>query len=62
MKKILFLGYGKKSTRLIDEIKFYKKNYHIRQTSKKVDLKLVFDPPWTPDMMSEAAKVELNMG
>ena len=29
---------------------------------KKVDLKLVFDPPWTPDMMSEAAKVELNMG
>ena len=39
MKKILFLGYGKKSTRLIDEIKFYKKNYHIRQTSKKVDLK-----------------------
>ena len=29
---------------------------------KKVDLKLVFDPPWTPDMMSEAAKLELNMG
>tara|TARA_B100000029_G_scaffold263414_1_gene259593 strand:+ start:11653 stop:12432 length:780 start_codon:yes stop_codon:yes gene_type:complete len=39
MKKILFLGYGKKSTKLIDEIKFYKKNYHLRQTSKKVDLK-----------------------
>ena len=29
---------------------------------KKVNLKLVFDPPWNPDMMSEAAKVELNMG
>ena len=29
---------------------------------KDVNLKLVFDPPWTPDMMSEAAKVELNMG
>ena len=29
---------------------------------KDVKLKLVFEPPWTPDMMSEAAKVELNMG
>ena len=29
---------------------------------KDVNLKLVFDPPWTPDMMSEAAKIELNMG
>ena len=28
---------------------------------KDVNLKLVFEPPWTPDMMSEAAKVELNM-
>ncbi|PPR34919.1 MAG: hypothetical protein CFH26_00708 [Alphaproteobacteria bacterium MarineAlpha6_Bin4] len=28
---------------------------------KNVNLKLVFDPPWNPDMMSEAAKVELNM-
>ena len=28
---------------------------------KDVNLKLVFAPPWTPDMMSEAAKVELNM-
>ena len=39
MKKILFLGYGKKSTKLIDGIKSYKKNYHLRQTSKKIDLK-----------------------
>lgn len=39
MKKILFLGYGKKSTKLIDEIKFYNKNFHLKQTSKKVDLK-----------------------
>jgi len=27
----------------------------------EVDLDLVWDPPWSPDMMSEAAKLELNM-
>jgi len=26
-----------------------------------VDLVLVWDPPWTKDMMSEAAKLELNL-
>ena len=26
-----------------------------------VDLKLVWDPPWTKDMMSETAKLELNL-
>ncbi len=26
-----------------------------------VDLKLVWDPPWNQDMMSEAAKLELNL-
>ena len=26
-----------------------------------VDLELVWDPPWNKDMMSEAAKLELNM-
>ena len=26
-----------------------------------VDLKLVWDPPWDKSMMSEAAKLELNM-
>ena len=26
-----------------------------------VDLELVWDPPWTKDMMSEAAKLELNL-
>ena len=26
-----------------------------------VDLQLVWDPPWTQDMMSEAAKLELNL-
>jgi len=26
-----------------------------------VDLKLVWDPPWTKDKMSEAAKLELNL-
>ena len=28
---------------------------------KYVDLKLVWDPPWTKDKMSEAAKLELNL-
>ena len=28
---------------------------------KDVDLKLVWDPPWTKDMMSDAAKLELNL-
>ncbi|MDP2702417.1 MAG: DUF59 domain-containing protein [Candidatus Rokubacteria bacterium] len=28
-------------------------------TAVKVDV--VFDPPWAPDMMSEAAKLQLNM-
>ena len=26
-----------------------------------VDLQLVWDPPWTNDMMSDAAKLELNL-
>ena len=26
-----------------------------------VDLKLVWNPPWTQDKMSEAAKIELNL-
>ena len=28
---------------------------------KEVDLKLVWDPPWDKDKMSEAAKLELNL-
>ena len=28
---------------------------------KDVDLKLVWDPPWTKDKMSEVAKLELNL-
>ena len=28
---------------------------------KHVDLKLVWDPPWSKDKMSEAAKLELNL-
>jgi len=27
----------------------------------EVDLKLVWDPPWSKDKMSEAAKLELNL-
>jgi FeS assembly SUF system protein len=28
---------------------------------KDVDLKLVWDPPWSKDRMSDAAKLELNL-
>ena len=28
---------------------------------EEVDLELVWDPPWTKEMMSEAAKLELNL-
>ena len=28
---------------------------------ENVDLELVWDPPWTKDMMSDAAKLELNL-
>ena len=28
---------------------------------EKVDLELVWDPPWNKDMMSDAAKLELNL-
>ena len=28
---------------------------------ESVELKLVWSPPWTKDMMSEAAKLELNL-
>ena len=28
---------------------------------KEVDLELVWDPPWTKEKMSEAAKLELNL-
>ena len=29
--------------------------------SLRVDLELVWDPPWDKSMMSEAAKLELNL-
>jgi len=38
MKKILFLGYNKKNTKLIDEIKFFNKKILINQTNQKVNL------------------------
>ena len=28
---------------------------------ENVDLELVWDPPWNKDMMSDAAKLELNL-
>ena len=38
-----------------------KKNILKIEGIENVDLKLVWDPPWTKDKMSEAAKLELNL-
>ena len=38
-----------------------KENVLIVEGINEVDLKLVWNPPWTKDMMSEAAKLELNL-
>tara|TARA_B100000965_G_scaffold282803_1_gene240695 strand:+ start:130 stop:429 length:300 start_codon:yes stop_codon:yes gene_type:complete len=38
-----------------------KENISSIEEIKKVDLKLVWNPPWTKDMMSEEAKLELNL-
>ena len=38
-----------------------KENISAIKEIKKVDLKLVWSPPWTKDMMSEEAKLELNL-
>ena len=41
--------------------KMVKENVMSIEGVKKVDLKLVWSPPWTKDMMSEEAKLELNL-
>ena len=41
--------------------KMVKENINSIEELKKVDLKLVWNPPWTKDMMSEEAKLELNL-
>ena len=41
--------------------KMVKENIMSIKGVKKVDLKLVWNPPWTKDMMSEEAKLELNL-
>ena len=41
--------------------KMVKDNICYIEGIKKVDLKLVWNPPWTKDMMSEEAKLELNL-
>ena len=41
--------------------KMVKENINSIEEIKKVDLKLVWNPPWTKDMMSEEAKLELNL-
>ena len=41
MKKILFLGYSKKKTKLVDEIKFFNKKILVKKTIKKVNLETI---------------------
>ena len=41
--------------------KMVKDNILMMDGIDDVDLKLVWDPPWTKDKMSEAAKLELNL-
>ena len=41
--------------------KMVKDNILMLDGVNDVDLKLVWDPPWTKDKMSEAAKLELNL-
>ena len=41
--------------------KMVKENVLKIEDVSDVDLKLVWSPPWTKDMMSEAAKLELNL-
>ena len=41
--------------------KMVKDNILKLEDVNNVDLKLVWDPPWTKDKMSEAAKLELNL-
>ena len=38
-----------------------KENILMIDEIKDVDLRLVWDPPWTKEKMSEAAKLELNL-
>ena len=38
-----------------------KENINSIEGVNKVDLKIVWSPPWTKDMMSEQAKLELNL-
>ena len=41
--------------------KMVKNNITKLDEVEDVELKLVWDPPWTKDKMSEAAKLELNL-
>ena len=47
--------------KIIDEItKIYDPELQV-EGIEDVDLELVWDPPWSKDMMSDAAKLELNL-
>ncbi len=41
--------------------KMVKENIEKLSNIDKAEIKLVWSPPWTKDMMSEAAKLELNL-
>ena len=47
---------GKKADVALRDLEFTRK-----KIAHDVDLKLVWDPPWTKEKMSEAAKLELNL-
>ena len=38
-----------------------RKSKNNRANVKDVDVEITFDPPWTKDLMSEEAKLELGM-
>jgi metal-sulfur cluster biosynthetic enzyme len=38
-----------------------KRRVQLVQGVKNVHVELTFDPPWNPGMMTEAAKLQLNM-
>ena len=41
--------------------RYVKEGIELIPEVKEVNLKLVWDPPWTKDRMSEVAKLELNL-
>ena len=63
MKKILFLGYNRDQTSLIDKIQLHKKNWSVKQTEKKIDLNLAqkfFDRNIHSDQLETILTLTIN--